>query len=624
MKVLIISISLISLVTFVAGAILPWHVPVGKSYDQQQCMVCQFSASLINYFLKSSKGPDLVHRVTSSFCQTAQIESPEVCLNVTKLFTPEIVKVLSNGLFKPSQICGLLSNNTCGHFNNPMADWEVNLNVSHLLNLTELAERRKIEEARKQPMETYRVIHISDTHVDLDYVEGSIANCGQPLCCRNTSTKSNATVLEAGYWGSYGSCDVPMRTFESALKKLNSTIAAGDDIDYIIWTGDIQPHDVWMQDKETAKKTYDQVFSKIFEYLPNAQIYPTLGNHEMVPVDSFSPSNLYSIAREDSPVWLYRELDAYWSRWLPKDTERTILKDGFYVTKVRPGLKVVSLNTNFCHDKNFWLYINSTDPGHQLEWLIHELIMSELEHEQVHIIGHIPPGTKDCMKIWSKNFNRIVRRFSNTITGQFYGHTHNNEFELFYDQGETAKSNNESSPITWRPVASALIAPSITTFIDLNPGFRIYHIDPNRNFEPVDFESYYMDLGANNKGQPSEEPEWLSLGLFTEIFGVEDISPKELHNLIMELVKDVQKEEQLASKRVQSKGFVKKVNSRLFELYRLFNSNSDILNKTTFDRMTTAEKKAFLCVFVTGQSYDDRACNMFVHGDSLSLPTESS
>lgn len=37
------------------------------------------------------------------------------------------------------------------------------------------------------------------------------------------------------------------------------------------------------------------------------------------------------------------------------------------------------------------------------------------------------------MKVWSRNFNAIVQRYENTIQGQFYGHTHADEFEVFYE-----------------------------------------------------------------------------------------------------------------------------------------------------------------------------------------------
>lgn len=50
-------------------------------------------------------------------------------------------------------------------------------------------------------------------------------------------------------------------------------------------------------------------------------------------------------------------------------------------------------------------------------------------------------------------------RFEGTIAGQFFGHTHLDGFELFYDE-ETIS----------RPVGIAFLAPSVTTYIKLNPG----------------------------------------------------------------------------------------------------------------------------------------------------------
>lgn len=45
------------------------------------------------------------------------------------------------------------------------------------------------------------------------------------------------------------------------------------------------------------------------------------------------------------------------------------------------------------------------------------------------------------------------------MAGQFFGHTHVDEFELFYDE-ETLS----------RPLSVAFLAPSATTYIGLNPG----------------------------------------------------------------------------------------------------------------------------------------------------------
>jgi sphingomyelin phosphodiesterase len=84
----------------------------------------------------------------------------------------------------------------------------------------------------------------------------------------------------------------------------------------------------------------------------------------------------------------------------------------------------------------------------------------------VHVLGHIPPGHSDCLKVWSRNYYKIISRYESTITAQFFGHTHFDEFEVFYDPTDMSRPNN-----------IAFIGPSVTPYYDLNPGYRIYYID---------------------------------------------------------------------------------------------------------------------------------------------------
>lgn len=114
-------------------------------------------------------------------------------------------------------------------------------------------------------------------------------------------------------------------------------------------------------------------------------------------------------------------------------TSKSVRHGAFYSVLVRHGLRIISLNTNVCYKFNFWLLQNSTDPMSELQWLINELQMAEMANEKVHIIGHIPPGNVDCLKIWSNNYYEIVARYENTIMAQFFGHTHHDEIEIFYD-----------------------------------------------------------------------------------------------------------------------------------------------------------------------------------------------
>ena len=81
----------------------------------------------------------------------------------------------------------------------------------------------------------------------------------------------------------------------------------------------------------------------------------------MFPTPNIQSSNI---------SWLYHALADSWIHLgLPDDTRETIERGAFYTTVVRPGLRVISLNMNYCSAENFWLFINSTDPLEQLQWV---------------------------------------------------------------------------------------------------------------------------------------------------------------------------------------------------------------------------------------------------------------
>ncbi|CAN7988626.1 unnamed protein product, partial [Ixodes hexagonus] len=71
------------------------------------------------------------------------------------------------------------------------------------------------------------------------------------------------------------------------------------------------------------------------------------------------------------------------------------------------------------------------------------------------------------------------------VTGQFYGHTHYDEFTVFYESEDRS-----------RPFAVAYIAPSATTYSYLNPAYRIYDVDANTrvSMAVTGHETYYMNL----------------------------------------------------------------------------------------------------------------------------------
>jgi len=51
--------------------------------------------------------------------------------------------------------------------------------------------------------------------------------------------------------------------------------------------------------------------------------------------------------------WLYDEVDSQWRQWLPSSVSNTVRRGAFYSVLVRPGFRIISLNMNYCNNKNW-------------------------------------------------------------------------------------------------------------------------------------------------------------------------------------------------------------------------------------------------------------------------------
>ncbi|XP_023247075.1 sphingomyelin phosphodiesterase-like [Copidosoma floridanum] len=417
------------------------------------CTACKVGAGLLQHFIKTGKSEEAIVNSIFQFCVSLKIQSQRVCHGLTLLMGGEVIFVLKQIEMTPAQICSFVIGDACEDVYNPLHDWEV-----------AFPPKEKPKVLPLKPLRTdvpvFKVLHISDTHYDPYYQEGSNAECNEPLCCRLTNGPPADQSAAAGRWGDYRKCDMPKRTLDHMLQHIRDTHS---DIDYIIWTGDLPPHDVWNQTKEENLKILHETVLQMTNMFPGVPIFPSLGNHETVPVNSYPPP---FIQKNHSTSWLYDELDSQWRRWLPASTAHTIRQGAFYSVLVRPGFRILSINTNYCNNKNWWLLLNSTDPVSELQWLIFELHGAEMSGERVHIIGHIPPGHSDCLKVWSRNYYHIINRYESTIMAQFFGHTHYDEFEVFYDTHDYTRALN-----------IGYIGPSATPYFNLNPGYRIYYID---------------------------------------------------------------------------------------------------------------------------------------------------
>ncbi|XP_037543311.1 sphingomyelin phosphodiesterase [Nematolebias whitei] len=493
------------------------HFGLDLNWRNLSCSLCKAVFTILDVALLSDANEERVAYAVGEACIRLHLADETVCRKITELFRDDFIRALQESLLWPTEACALLVGPSCGKFD-IYAPWNITLPKVPKPPVTPPSPP-------KPGSPQSRILFLTDIHWDKEYQAGSAADCKEPLCCRNNSDFSRWRRMKAGYWGTASKCDLPLRTVENLLENA----ARAGHWDWVYWTGDIPAHNVWSQTRSQQLTELTVISRLIHKHLgPNVTVYPAVGNHESTPVNSFPPPFVHG---NRSSAWLYEKMAEEWALWLPEQALKTLRYAGFYTMEAQPGLRVISLNMNFCARENFWLMVNSTDPANQLQWLVHVLQTSEDKGEKVHIIGHIPPGL--CLGSWSWNYYHIVNRYESTVAGQFFGHTHLDEFQMFYDE-ET---------IT-RPLGVAFIAPSVTTFVNLNPGYRVYYVDGNYQGSSrlvLDHETYILNLTEANHspglpGFPEKNPKWTLLYRATEAYGISSLVPSDCNELLQTFI----------------------------------------------------------------------------------------
>lgn len=111
--------------------------------------------------------------------------------------------------------------------------------------------------------------------------------------------------------------------------------------------------------------------------------------------------------------------------------------------------------------------------------------------------------------------------YESTIVAQFFGHTHYDEFQLFYDTSDLS-----------RALSIAYVGPSVSPYYDLNPGYRIYYIDgdhPKTTRMVVDHETWVMNLKEANL---YDYPIWHKMYSARQAYLMASLLPKDWDSLI--------------------------------------------------------------------------------------------
>ena len=354
------------------------------------------------------------------------------------------------------------------------------------------------------------VLHLSDWHLDPRYDIGSEANCTSHLCCRPdaANTDLNTTVLDPSLPASrFGAllCDSPpdlaLSVFESMPQFFNVA-----DLAFSIFTGDIISHDLHDALSQAYVEYEEEITYRTFKAaLGGVPLYATLGNHDSFPQGLNTQNDL---ASSNALSWNYKLLSSLWqnSSWLTADEASYATTHYAAYAHTHPsGIRIISINTDFWYKANIFNYWNTTNPDTSgtLKFLADALTACEARNQRAWIIGHVLSGYDGNNPLPNPTalFYSIVARFSpSTIAGIFFGHTHKQQFQIFYDylpnstytvNGNTFR--NTTMVDYTKPLAMAFIGPSIVPLTNLNAGYTLYQVDSS-TFEITGMQTYFANM----------------------------------------------------------------------------------------------------------------------------------
>lgn len=174
---------------------------------------------------------------------------------------------------------------------------------------------------------------------------------------------------------------------------------------------------------------------------------------------------------------------------------------------------------------NFLTFINTTDPDNSgmFSWIIEELQKAEDAGERVWIVGHVLSGWDGTNPLPNPTdlFYQIVDRYSpHVIANIFFGHTHEDQFMVYYANNGTVQNADNALTTGW-------IMPSITPLTNLNSGFRLYEVDTGdfNIYEAYTFYSNVSEYPALEHKGPTFEIEYSTRDAYGLAAGWDEDAP---------------------------------------------------------------------------------------------------
>ncbi|KAF9269665.1 sphingomyelin phosphodiesterase [Marasmius fiardii PR-910] len=463
------------------------------------------------------QGDDVFVENFIGLCQALQIAEPIVCDGLITKSGPIIAHDLrqinvtygkaSAGLC--DALFGFCSTNTSTPFKVPLpAPHHDRGQKAHSDN-----------QPRKQP---FKVVHISDVHIDREYTVGSEANCTKTLCCRIFPDDDGSPISVPAPPNGNSKCDSPVSLADSMLEAVNAI-----NPKFIIFTGDVVDGNfVWLGN-QTGVENELKGFNSELSAKVRFPVFPALGNHDSLPVNAFARSTSMT---SNNSQFVFDIQSAGWEQWVGNDASEQVKHGSGSYSSLVPGtrLRILSINTQYWYKQNFWLWDSDEfqpDPNGVLAFIAHQLEAAEQAEEKVWVIGHIPIGKEDIVEDQSNYYDQILQRYKHTIAGHFFGHSHKDEFQIAYSD-----YNNQTAA---NAISVASVGPALTPTSG-NPAFKLYEVDPDT------FGLMNVRMIFTNTSEPSFQthPQWRELyntrdlyGPLVELSPTSELTPGFWHNL---------------------------------------------------------------------------------------------
>lgn len=269
-------------------------------------------------------------------------------------------------------------------------------------------------------------------------------------------------------------------------------------------------------------KTLEFLAAELRQRFPDAPVLLTLGNndelcgdYELEPNGPFL-ADILPIMHELLKIGTDDAVDQEW------------LARGDYVVRLNDAhLRVVLANTVLISRNYRNACGQDGDPGRDmLAWLEQQLEAAKRANEKVWLLYHIPPGIDVYTSIhagscgtapasmWKDTyldpFVALMRRYAETITASFAGHTHMDEFRLIQDAG------------------AVVLTPGVSPIFGQNPSFGIYTY--TQDTRVLDRTIYYLDPSAYHL-DPSAQTAWAEEYSFDEAWNVPALALPDLQQV---------------------------------------------------------------------------------------------